>query len=70
MPGLFGVIAKTEKLAPTDLHAMARRMADAMRHMPWQRAELSGEGRYCGGRVESGVLKAGLAWFACVCRLC
>ena len=56
MPGLFGVIAKTEKLAPTDLHAMARRMADAMRHMPWQRAELSGQDHYCGGRVESGVL--------------
>ena len=56
MPGLFGVVAKTEKLAPHDLHAMARRMADAMRRLPWQRAELWGMGRYCGGRVDSGVL--------------
>lgn len=56
MPGLFGVIAKTEKLARGDLHALARRMADAMRRRPWQRAELWGEDRYCGGRVDSGVL--------------
>lgn len=56
MPGLFGVIAKSEELAPHDLHAMARRMADAMRRLPWQRAELWGKGRYCGGRVDSGVL--------------
>ena len=56
MPGLFGVVAKNEKLTPRDLHAMARRMADAMRRLPWQRAELWGRGNYCGGRVDSGVL--------------
>lgn len=56
MPGLFGVVAKTEKLSPRDLQAMARRMADAMRRLPWQRAELWGQGNYCGGRVDSGVL--------------
>ncbi len=56
MPGLFGVVAKTEGLGPRDLHGMARRMADAMRRLPWQRAELWGQGNYCGGRVDSGVL--------------
>lgn len=56
MPGLFGIIAKNKKLAPQHLHVMARRMADAMRRMPWQRAELWGKGSYCGGRVDSGVL--------------
>ena len=56
MPGLFGVIGKTERVAAQDLHAMARRMADTMRRLPWQRAELWGRGNYCGGRVDSGVL--------------
>lgn len=56
MPGLFGIIAKNDRLAPQNLHVMARRMADAMRRMPWQRAELWGKGSYCGGRVDSGVL--------------
>lgn len=56
MPGLFGIVAKTEKLASRDLQVMARRMADAMRGLPWQRAELWGQGNYCGGRVDSGVL--------------
>jgi len=31
-------------------------MADAMRCMPWQRADVWGDSDYCGGRVHSGIL--------------
>ena len=56
MPGLFGVIAKTDGLSGRVLRSLAMRMADSMRHLPWLRVEIWGDERFCGGRVHLGVL--------------
>ncbi len=55
VPGLFGVVAKNQKLAGHSLLELGRRMADSMRHKPWLRAEIWGSDAFCGGRVHLGV---------------
>jgi asparagine synthase (glutamine-hydrolysing) len=54
MPGLFGIISKNEALTDRCLLSLARRMADSMRRLPWLRAEIWGDERFCGGRVYLG----------------
>src|SRR5687768_3079230 len=59
---------------------MGRRMADAMRSLPWLRAEVWASERFCGGRVDPGVANPGAqplettdgrarVWFDGECRL-
>jgi asparagine synthase (glutamine-hydrolysing) len=56
MPGLFGIVAKTPEVSRAELHSLGRRMCDAMRVLPWLRAELFTAEHFCGGRVHAGVL--------------
>ncbi len=56
MPGLFGIIAKKQGMEEHRLLSMAQRMAEAMRRVPWLRAEIWGDETFCGGRVHLGVL--------------
>jgi asparagine synthase (glutamine-hydrolysing) len=56
MPGLFGVLATSPTVSSQTVAAMGRRMADALRRLPWLRAELRATEHFCGGRVHAGVL--------------
>ena len=51
MPGLFGVVALSPRIADERLGAMARRMADTMATSPWLRTELWEASGFAGGRV-------------------
>ncbi len=55
MPGVFGIISKTQGLSEQRLLSMAQRMADSMKHAPWLRVEILGDATFCGGRVHLGV---------------
>ena len=57
MPGIFGVILKrSDRIDQAALLSMGRRMAEAMRSVPWLRVDLWAAGPYCGGRVHLAVL--------------
>jgi len=57
MPGLFGIFLKCpDRIDPNSLSCMARRMADAMRTVPWLMVDLWRTDSYCGGGVHLGVL--------------
>jgi len=56
MPGLFGIIAKTQRLSEKDLRTMGLRMANSMWRVPWLLSEIWGDSFFCGGRVHLGVL--------------
>ena len=56
MPGLFGIISKTQRLSEQDLRSMALRMANSMWRVPWLLTEIWGDSFFCGGRVHLGVL--------------
>ena len=56
MPGLFGIFLKNPGVSRQSLLVMGRRMADAMRSVPWLRVEIGGDETFCGGRVHLRVL--------------
>jgi asparagine synthase (glutamine-hydrolysing) len=56
MPGLFGIISKTQGLTRGELVSLGRRMADAMRRVPWLRTEIWVAEGFCGGRVHLSLL--------------
>jgi hypothetical protein len=55
MPGLFGILPKRPNFSAGSLLATGKRMADSMRHEPWQRVEIWGNEDFCAGRVHLGI---------------
>jgi hypothetical protein len=54
MPGLFGILAKVERLSKERLERLGTRMARSMQVAPWLQTEIWSDETFCGGRVYLG----------------